>query len=381
MSRRGWRIRWILPALVVAAAAGLRAEEFAALPLQQELEQALASNEDEPAPLPNDVELTSLEDVGDDEFPAASSDRLRSRDIVPLFDGDAGLDGIAPVSEEHAAAGLLLFVDYDAFRGLPDGGWQNNGLRTGFNLATRLGGLSEATGIGLQVGASLGIYDWAGTDYRMQHQEKVQSQGFLTYGFFRKPDENSAIVAGIVQDWMFNETFGVFGQNPTLSQLRGQLGYAASASNEYGIWGTVHVVNNTKTIPNFGPTLYESVDQLSGYWHHKWFAGGPDTWISVGVPAHSRLTGQGSLGDYVVSATALCPFSDAVSSFSSVTYMHQSGGLGARSATDDAWNFVVGISIYPGRNARATNIAGHRWMPLLPVANNGSFLVDTNNWY
>ena len=313
---------------------------------------------------------------------SSESDRpVGIRDTFPLFDGDRSLADLAPISDDSQSKGLLLFVDYDAFRGVSDGAWENNGIRTGFNYASRLGQFSDLTGIGAQVGASVGIYDWAGTDYRAQNQNQAETQGFITYGFYRKPTEESRFTGGVVQDWSFNDNFGVFGKSPSMSQIRSQLGYAVSASNEFGIWGTAHVLSSTLNVNHFGPTTWRSVNQLSGYWHHKWFAGGPDTWISVGVPSSDRLAGGGSLGDYLVSASSSCPLSNAVALTSSVTYMHQSGRLGGDSSNDEAWNFTVGISIYPGRNAVSSTVAGQRWMPLMPVANNGTFLVDASQHY
>ena len=61
------------------------------------------------------------------------------------------------------------FVSYDSFKGVADGGWQNNGVVAGFNLGTRLGVLSDMTGIGFQIGISVGVFDWSGTDYRPVH--------------------------------------------------------------------------------------------------------------------------------------------------------------------------------------------------------------------
>jgi|GEM_PF-2644240 len=303
------------------------------------------------------------------------------RDVFPLFSGDESLEGVGPVADAVKNHGLMIFVDYDAFRGISDSSWENNGIRTGFNFATRLGEFSQLTGIGFQIGASVGVYDWAGAAYRAQNQSQTETQGYLTYGLYRKPTENSRLIAGLVQDWSFNNNFGTFGENPTLSQLRGQLGYAISSSNEFGVWGTAHVHSSTINVPGFGPTKWQTVNQLSGYWHHKWQAGGPDTWISVGVPSYDRLSGGGSLGDYLVTAAASCPLNDVVSVVSSVTYMHQSGSPGGDSSYDEAWNFSIGICIYPGRNARSTTVAGQQSMPLLPVANNGSFLVDTSRTY
>ncbi|MEX0725995.1 MAG: DUF6666 family protein, partial [Planctomycetaceae bacterium] len=295
------------------------------------------------------------------------------RDLFPLFWGDPSLDGVPPVSDEGYSNGIWYFVDYDAFRGVPDGSWENNGIRVGFNYGTKLGRFSEITGIGAQVGASIGVYDWGGTKYRQKNKNKAETQGFLTYGLFRKPQENSPWSAALVQDWMFNDTFSVFGENPTLSQLRGQIGYAVSASNEFGVAGAVYVRSDSREVRGFGHTTWQPISTLSAYWHHKWSLGGPDTWITAGTPERTRLAGGGSVGDYLVSATALCPLSNAVSVFSNVTYMHQSASPGPNGANDEAWNFIVGISIYPRRNSRSQTVAGERWMPLLPTANNGSF--------
>jgi hypothetical protein len=303
------------------------------------------------------------------------------RDVVPYYYGDPSLNGVDPVADCSWPIGSVFSLDYDAFMGVPDSGWENNGIRLGANFGTRLGTLTERTGICSQFGASLGVYGWSGTDYRLQNRDQAQTQGFLTYGLYHRPTEDSRIVAGLVQDWSFNDTYGVFGENPLLSQLRWQLGYAVNASNDYGVSGSVHVLNDTQTVPFFGETTWQAVSYLNTYWHHKWTACGADTWITLGVPLEERLTGQGSIGDYLVSAIAVCPLNDCVSAVSGVTYMHPSGAPGPAAAVDEMWNFSVGISIYPRRNARSTTVAGQQTMPLLPLANNGSFIVDTDNRY
>ena len=304
--------------------------------------------------------------------------RVGLRDIFPLFDGDSSLAGVAPISANDRARGFLIFFDYDSFMGVPDSGWTNNGLRTGFNFATRLGPVTDLTGIHGQVGASIGVYDLVGTDYRLSHKDRAETQGFFTYGLYRKPTANSGITGGLVQDWSVNNTYGIFGENPVLSQLRGQLGYAVSGSNEFGVLGATHLNHSTRNVPSVGETTWQSISQLSGYWHHKWFAGGPDTWLAIGGPSPSRLAGGGSVADYLVTAAANCPLSNALAIENSVTYMHPSSSPGPGGSADETWNFSIGLVLYPGRNARSQTVAGQQWMPLMPVANNGSFLVDTN---
>ncbi|MCA9159642.1 MAG: hypothetical protein KDA72_15005, partial [Planctomycetales bacterium] len=98
---------------------------------------------------------------------------VRLSEVFPLFHTDSSFRGMAVEAESDGNYGSLLFLDYDAFMGRPDAGWTNNGVRVGFSFANRLGALTERTGIRSQVGASVGVYDWAGTDYRLQHKERA----------------------------------------------------------------------------------------------------------------------------------------------------------------------------------------------------------------
>ena len=322
-----------------------------------------------------------LESSSSTHSASRAKQRVGVRDLFPLFGGDASLDGVTPAADPNMSYGIVVFFDYDSFMGVPDAGWANNGLRTGFNFANKLGPITEATGLCSQIGTSVGVYDWVGTDYRLQHQDRAETQGFLTYGLYRRPSETNRWTGGMVQDWSFNDTYGVFGQNPVMSQLRGQFGYAFSASNEFGLTGATPLTSSHRTVPFFGDTTWRPLSQLSWYWHHKWSAGGPDTLLTIGAPSRSRLAGGGSVGDFIVSAIATCPLSDAVAINSGVTYMHPSSSPGPTGASDETWNFIAGLSIYPRRNARSTTVGGQQSMPLIPVANNGSFIVDTDKTY
>ncbi len=285
------------------------------------------------------------------------------------------------VCDDCPKRGLVAFVSYDTFRGVADAGWQNNGIASGVNFGTRLGRFSDVTGIGFQIGGSAAAYNWVGNDFHTAHQEGAQPQGFLTYGLFRKATDDSPWSAAVVQDWMFNDNYGVFAENPTLSQWRGQLGYAFDAWNEIGLWGTWRARGDERNVANFGPTSWRTVNQLSVFLHHKWGLGGADTSLWVGIPEHHRLGGSGSLGDLLIGLSGSVPISDRLALFSLVTYMHPSADAGAIAFDEEAWNFTIGLSFYPGRNARSNTVAGQCWMPLLPVANNGYFLTDTNRTF
>jgi hypothetical protein len=162
---------------------------------------------------------------------------------------------------------------------------------------------------------------------------------------------------------------------------RPDVGYVLSPMNEIGIWGTWRGHGDSRDVPTVGPTSWQAVNQLNFFAHHKWGPGGPDTWLWVGMPDHDRLSGGGSLGDYLVGILGNFPLSDRVAAYALITYMHQSAAPGPIGADEDAWNFSIGLSFYPGSNARSTTVAGRCWLPQMPVANNGYFLVDTNRTF
>jgi hypothetical protein len=108
---------------------------------------------------------------------------------------------------------------------------------------------------------------------------------------------------------------------------------------------------------------------------------GADTWLWIGLPEEDRLTGDGSLGDYTVGALANVPLGERLGLYALVTYMHPSAAPGPAGSREEAWCFAVGPSFYPGRNAKSCTVADQCWMPLMPVANNGTFLADASQTF
>jgi hypothetical protein len=180
---------------------------------------------------------------------------------------------------------------------------------------------------------------------------------------------------------MINDTFSVFGEDPTMFQWRAQIGYATSDFDEFGLWGAWRGQDDTRDVPYFGPTTWRPINQINAFCHHKWGLGGADTWMWIGVPERDRLTGGGSLGDYLVGLRADYALDDRWTLYSLVTYMNPSASPGPDAAKEEAWSWSIGIMFYPARNARARTVAGRRWTPYLPVATNGYFLVDASNVY
>ena len=312
------------------------------------------------------------------QYEPAVGNQTASNAPTPYGSPGCSTSDLGDCCREERRHGLIIFVDYDAFRGISDGGWENNGINAGVNFGTRLGSFSDLTGIGFQIGGSAAVYDWSGTDYRRFRQDEGEVQGFVTYGLFRKATDDSPWSAAVVQDWMINANYGVFASNPTLSQLRVQAGYAISDATEFGIWGAWRLMDDSRDVPRVGTVRWRPIDQVSGYWHYQWQSYGPETWVWIGVPERDRLDASGSLGEWLVGALTTAPLTDRLGLYALVTYMHPSARPGGVGATEDAWNFTIGLAFYPAANARNRSVYGERWMPQLPVANNGYFLVDTH---
>ena len=287
--------------------------------------------------------------------------------------------------DECPDKGLVLFSGIDSWRGVGDRGnifnrpSNNDGTSFGFNYGARLGGFSDATGIGLQVGGSYALYDWNGRPFNVGTltTTQVQQQAFFTVGLFKKANEESSWSYGVVHDWMFNQAWGAFAVNPTLGQWRGQIAYATSTCNEFGVWGTLRDKGATNLDSLGNPVSTRAIDQANLFWHHKWELGA-DSWFWVGIPQSDRLNqiAGGSLGDFLVGGSVIAPLNDYVSLYGNMQYMHPSAGPGSIGSGDASWYVAFGLQYTVGGNACTRTVAGSCWMPLLPVANNGNFLVD-----
>ncbi len=206
----------------------------------------------------------------------------------------------------------------------------------------------------------------------------AQQQTFLTLGFYKRANERNAFSWGVVHDWMFNQGFGSQAVNPTLGQWRGQVAYATSAWNEFGVWATLRDKGATSTTSTGGLFSTRSINQANLFWHHK-YDFGADSWLWVGIPQDSRLNSVlgGNLGDFLVGGSVIAPMSDYVSLYSNFQYMHPSSASGNVGQGEASWYIAFGLQFYLNGAAYSQTVAGNCWVPLMPVANNGNFLVDS----
>jgi len=296
----------------------------------------------------------------------------------------AGCDACAPV-------GISLFAGVESFRGIADGDHQNNGLVVGGNLGVPLPGLKDY-GIGVQFGASFGAYDLDGRTFPdgalgdpPSAVTDVGQQTFFTLGVFHRATEKVPLNIGFGHDWMINDAYGVFATSPTISQWRAQLGYCLSAWNEIGVWTTVRDSGDGKVITFGGipanvlslDVSYRAIDQCNFYWHHN-YDSGADSWVWMGFLEDDAVAGLGHLGSYTVGVTVQVPLTDRVALYADGQYMRPAASAGPIAAQEEAFSVGFGLAFFPYGNAKNRSVAGSCWMPVLPVANNGSFLVNTN---
>lgn len=289
-----------------------------------------------------------------------------------------------PAVADHCPRyGIYTFSGFESWRGVSDGGGpNNNGIVGGLNVGLPVRPLS-AFGLGMQMGISAGAFDLMGRPTNGANEaNQAQSQYMITYGFFRRADCDRPFSFGVVQDWSVNNNFGTLSNEPTLNQWRAQLGYALNDSNEIGVWAAIRDRQYTQTIPGGlaapATVTFRPINQTNFFWHHKWCYGGADSWLWLGFPSRGRLNAAqgGTIGEIVFGGMFNVPIGDRMALYSNVQYMRPSSNGGVAGSTEDFFDFGVGLAFYPGATARSRTVAGRSWMPLMPVANNGSFLVD-----
>ena len=295
---------------------------------------------------------------------------------------------IAPYADHYPLLGLYLFQDANTWRNFSNGDASNaNGVNQGFNLGVPLPWLSQF-GFGAQIGGSYNFYDFSGrSGDAPSRANSLGQQWFVTGGIFRHADADRRLSMGVVYDLMMNDNLGVFSAPPTMGQVRFQLGYALGYFNEVGVWGTVSAFAETVALPpnlaGYTSAYFKPINMLNMYWHHKWGLGGADSTLFVGVPRQTVLTDPAfgpNFGTVDAGGSMNVPLTDSFALYGNMMYLQPDTHTGF-TPLKETWNISIGVAFYPGRAARSSTVAGRSSMPLLPVANNGNFLVNTNRTF
>lgn len=236
------------------------------------------------------------------------------------------------VSGFHAARGInpeaYAFGVLEKFR--QSGTDSRLASRLGFNLGLPLL-IQEYGSWGAQLGGSVSGAESGG-------------QFFFTGGLFYRGamQLGNAWNFGIVLDWIDDDAFTV-----DVAQLRIKTGITTAPQNEWGLWGTVSVEDDST--PRF--RTMEAVDQLNVFYRYLWPSGTAQA-IWVGWRNHPDTAAIGTdasrpLGDLWALATG------AYYGFSS-----------------DTWNVYTGLVLHFGNHASEQYLGERRFMPYLPVADN-----------
>jgi hypothetical protein len=274
-----------------------------------------------------------------------------------------------------AWSNTAVFFAGDGWRTRADDDYPGSfGFRTGFN--TGLGWWDSP--IRLQIGGSYAGYDLSGRDGDFgsggADDASAQQQLIFTGGVYRRSDvcAGDRLAWGGVIDTLYDSRFGEEADEIFLSQFRFVAAYAWDECNEFGVWGAFRG-NWQRLTTDFGDNFrVRGLDQVNFFWHRNWAFGG-DTWLSVG--------GGEDPAEWILGLAGQAPLSQSVALFGGVTWGipsapagDQFGGAG-QNYSEEYWNVSFGIVWYPGCKAARDTVSGHAGLPLLPVADNGSFLV------
>jgi hypothetical protein len=290
--------------------------------------------------------------------------------------------------DECPGIGIEVFTGVESWRNITNDLLHDTaGPVAGGNIGVPIPVLRDY-GIGAQFGASYSAGDLDGRAIfdgeSLNNSDTAEQQTFITVGLFRRAFDgdhiSSRFSVGIAHDWMIGEAYGYYGQNITLSQWRGQIGYMLNASNEIGVWGTLRDSGAAK-FDAYGDQIdYRALNQVNLFWHHN-FNSGANSWLYFGMPQQTTISqGGGSLGTFTMGAKFTVPICDRVALYAEGSYMRPSASVGFYGGLEDAYSVGFGLAFYPGGSAATRTVAGNCWMPYLPVANNGSFLVDYNGF-
>lgn len=262
-----------------------------------------------------------------------------------------------------------LALSYDYFRSLPEGTWTGNtGAYVSVNLATSIP--KGDMGFGAQLGGSFGLYDWSGRGLSGTNQSSLEQQAIITAGLYRVTSLDSGVNAGLVYDLMINTAYGVFALNPTLGQLRAQVGYQMKSENELGFWGALGVQTAYKSIDDL-PVKFRSIAQANLYWTHYYQNKG-QTMIWIGFPCSTSLYfPSGPAGQFLCGVRFSAPLSNRLSIIGHGSYMAPHWGTIADTASSYGANITFALN-YSFGNSESV------YRPYMPIADNSNFIVDTS---
>lgn len=242
---------------------------------------------------------------------------------------------------------------------------------TGFNTGFALGD-SDLRG---QIGGSYGVYDLRGRIRLVPEDTTVEEQGFVTAGVYKRGDmtnQTDRLSYGAVVDAFMSNNWGINANTVEMGQFRGIMGYALSERFEVGGFGAASLWHDQAAITIAGaPSVRSRVraaNQLNAYLRGNTASGGS---LMGYVGGFDRADIQ----SWQFGATGEAPLSRWFSLYGNANYAVPGASAGPNGSGEEQFAMQFGLAYYFGGKAASPSVTGQQGLPLLDVANNGSFLI------
>jgi hypothetical protein len=241
---------------------------------------------------------------------------------------------------------------------------------TGFNTGFALGDLALRG----QVGASYGLYDPRGRLAIVPQSTDTEQQAFVTAGVYKRGDalRDDPWSYGTVVDAFMSDNWGINANEVEMGQIRGIVGYALSERFEVGGFGTAHLWHDSAAVTVAGaPGVRREVraaNQFNGYLRGNTTSGGS-------LMGYVGLFDRSDVQAWQFGLTGDAPLSQWFSLYGNFNYAVPSAGAGAGGSGEEQFAMQFGVAYFFGGKAASPSVTGQKGLPLLDVANNGSFLI------
>ncbi|MBN2581254.1 MAG: hypothetical protein JXB10_19895 [Pirellulales bacterium] len=271
---------------------------------------------------------------------------------------------------------LAIFAGVQGFKGPRDRGRNGNfGFNEGVNWGAPLG---DPWGCGYQLGFAALQSNFSGdqvglfapTNPNNTARTADRHQYFFTAGLFRRADPGGlewGVVFDLLHDTYYDKT--------DVKQIRTEFGWQLSECCEIGYSGAYRLGSDT-IADSFGRDIdgkLDATDQFVGF-IRRYFENGGEGRIWGGA------TGD---GDGLLGADCWLPLGRGFALQNSFNYLipklfrgndaNPNTGVQTGGQIEESWNLSINLVWYPGKSAQCMSTSCYR--PLLPVADNGQFMV------
>jgi len=241
-------------------------------------------------------------------------------------------------------------IDLDGFNG-------DFGVRFAINAGFPI---SQAWGLGLQVGTSGIVSNFHGTQFT---GSRARSQSFTTVGMFqRAPWGAQRLKYGFAFDWLYDRYYWPF----RMSQWRVKLAYDWSPCTEIGMLATIPNDGDTAWLDHgsnvFSEERFKPIAQGSLYYKRCWSNGTEATFL-LGIAEDP--------GHFLFGSDVRIPVSYRWSVVGNVNYIEPSAS-GAWGRDEEIWNVSLGIELKFGGGNHCLNKS---YAPMFRLADNSTFAI------